>query len=85
MNDAAVDLFTGIVALIVAGLLVKRVVVAMRDGIIPLYKTRMTREEAGEAKFKTLVALNMVGALAMFAIGSDLLLDLGLRDALTGR
>lgn len=81
MNDAAIDLLTGIVALVVAGLLVKRVVVALKDGIIPLYKTRMTRAEAGEGKFLTLVGLNALGALAMLAIGLDLLLDLGLREA----
>ena len=82
MNDAAIDVFTGIVALVVAGLLVKRVVVAQRDGIIPLYKTRMTRAEAGEAKFRSLVALNLFGAVAMLAIGLDLLLDLGFRKLL---
>ena len=84
MNDAAIDLFTGIVALIVAGLLVKRVIVALRDGIIPLYKTRMTRAEAGEGKFRTLVGLNAFAALAMLAIGLDLLLGLGFRESLIG-
>ena len=81
MNDmnSSIDLFTGIVAFVVAGLLIKRVVVALRDGIIPLYKTRMTRAEAGESKFRTLVALNAFGALAMGVIGADLLFGLGLR------
>ena len=81
MNDAAIDLFTGVVALIVAGLLVKRVLVALRDGIVPLYKTRLTRAEAGEGKFLALVGLNAFGAVAMAAIGLDLLLGLGLREA----
>ena len=81
MNEASIDLFTGIVALVVAGLLVKRVVVALKDGIVPLYKTRLTRAEAGEGKFLALVGLNALGALAMLAIGADLLFGLGLREA----
>lgn len=82
MSEAGIDLFTGIVALFVAGLLMKRVVAALKDGIVPLYKTRLTRAEAGEGKFLALVGLNAFGALAMAAIGLDLLLGLGLREAL---
>ena len=82
MNDASIDIFTGIVALVVAGVLVKRVVLALKDGVVPLYKTRMTRAEAGEGKFLALVGLNAFGALAMAAIGFDLLIGLGLREAL---
>lgn len=81
MSDNGIDLFTGIVALIVAGVLVKRVVLALKDGVIPLYKTRLTRAEAGEGKFLSLVGLNAFGALVMAVIGLDLLLGLGLREA----
>lgn len=77
--DAGIDLFTGLVAAVVAGLLVKRVIVALRTGTVPLYKTRMTRSEAGEGKFLALVGLNAMGAVAMGIIAADLLLGLGLR------
>lgn len=77
--EASIDLFTGLVAAVVAGLLVKRVIVALQTGTVPLYKTRMTRSEAGEGKFFALVGLNALGAVAMGIIAADLLLGLGLR------
>ncbi|WP_265571570.1 hypothetical protein [Sphingomicrobium nitratireducens] len=80
MNDAAIDLFTGVVALVVAGLLARRVFTALTDGVIPLYRTRLTRAEAGEAKFKTLVLFNAGLSLFMLVIGLDLTIGLGLRE-----
>jgi len=76
---ATEDMLIGLVAAIVALLLAKRVFVAIHDGIIPLYRTRLTRAEAGTGKFNSLILLNLIGMLAMAAIAADLLFGLGLR------
>lgn len=73
------EMLVGALALLLAALLVRRVIVALRSGEVPLYRTRLTRAEAGETKFRTLLALNALGALALAIIGLDLLLGLGLK------
>ena len=73
------EMLVGALALLLAALLVRRVILALRTGEVPLYRTRLTRAEAGAAKFRTLLALNALGALALVVIGLDLLLGLGLK------
>ncbi len=73
------EMLVGIVALVLAGLLVRRVAAALRTGEVPLYRTRMKRSEVGTAKFNALVALNAVGAVVIAVIGADLLFGLGLK------
>ena len=73
------ELLVGALALLLAALLVRRVIVALRTGEVPLYRSRLNRAEAGEAKFRTLLALNALGALALTVIGLDLLLGLDLK------
>ena len=77
--DEGVDLLTGLVAAIVAGLLVVRVARGVRVGEMPLYRTRVTRGAMGPGKFAALVGFNAALALAMGLIAVDLLLGLGLR------
>jgi hypothetical protein len=73
------EILVGVLALVLAGLLVRRIVVALRSGEVPLYRQRMSRDEAGEGKFIALLVLNGLGAVALALIGADLLVGLGLK------
>ena len=55
---AGEDILLGVVALMLAALLARRIVQAMRTGEVPLYRTRISQGEAGPAKFAALVGLN---------------------------
>ncbi len=70
------QIFVGIVSLVVVGLLVRRIVQALRTAVILLYRTRLSRAEAGDAKFNALVVLNVAAAILMAVIATDLLLEL---------
>lgn len=72
--------FVGIVALLGAAALAWRVAQAVRTGAVPLYRTRVSRAEAGVAKFNLLVGINVVVMAGLMLIAADLLLGLGLRD-----
>lgn len=80
MSDRSADLVIGIGCAVLAVLLVLRIGRALRTGEVPLYRTRMTRAEAGNARFFMLVGLNVAAFVAMFVIAADLILGLGLRD-----
>jgi hypothetical protein len=73
------NLFVGLVALAVAAALALRIARALRTGEVPLYRTRVSRAEAGAAKFHALVGLNALAMLLLLVIAADLLLGLGLR------
>lgn len=73
------DMMVGVIALLVVPYLILRVAKALRSGEVPLYRTRLSRAEAGAAKFNLLVALNMIGAIILAVIGVDLLFGLGLK------
>ena len=73
------DALVGIVALLGAAALGWRVLGAFRTGEVPLYRKRLTRAEAGTAKFNVLVALNALMMILLLVIAADLLLGLGLR------
>ena len=73
------NIFVGIVALLGAAALGWRVFGALRSGEVPLYRSRLNRQETGSAKFYALVALNGLAMVALLAMAADLLLGLGLR------
>jgi hypothetical protein len=73
------NLFVGLVALAVAAALALRIARALRTGEVPLYRARVSRAEAGAAKFNALVGLNALAMLALIVIAADLLLGLGLK------
>jgi hypothetical protein len=73
------DLLLGGVCALLAIVLALRIVRAFRTGVIPLYRTRLNRAEAGEGKFFALVAINAALMLLLAGIAADLLLGLGLR------
>ena len=79
MTGRAEELFVGAICIVLALLLLRRIGQALRTGEIPLYRTRLTRAEAGGARFFTLVAINAGLFVLLFVIAADLLLGLGFR------
>ena len=73
------DILLGIIALVVSALLARRIAQALRTGQVPLYRTRISRDEAGPAKFAALVGVNVLALILMLLIAADMLLGLGLR------
>ena len=79
MTGRAEELFVGAVCVVLALLLLRRLALALRTGEIPLYRTRLSRAEAGDARFWTLVAINAGLFVLLFIIAADLLFALALR------
>ena len=79
MTGRVEELFVGAVCVVLALLLVRRIALALRTGEIPLYRTRLRRAEAGDARFWALVAINAGLFVLLFVIAADLLLGLRLR------
>ncbi|WP_265587784.1 hypothetical protein [Sphingomicrobium arenosum] len=73
------EVLVGLVAAVVALLVVRRIVLALKEGEIALYRTRIRRREAGDAKFFTLVAVNAGAVALLLFIAIDLLGDMGWR------
>ena len=81
MPQGGETLIVGLLALALIPLITLRVVRGLRDGRLPLYRTRVGREIGG-ARFNALLALHVLSLLLVGAIAADLLLDLGLRERL---
>jgi hypothetical protein len=79
VSERGDELFVGTVCAVLTVLLVVRIGRALRTGEIPLYRTRLRRGEAGDARFLVLVALNVGLFVLMFVIAADLLLGLRLQ------
>lgn len=75
------EILVGLAALVLLPLIGWRIVRGLRDGRLPLYRTYVTREEGG-ARFGVLLILHVLSFLLVALVATDLLLDLGLRDAL---
>ena len=75
------DLFVGLVALALAPFVLLRIVRGLRDGRLPLYRTQVIRSDSA-AKFNVLLLLHAVALALMVLVAADLLLALGLRNAL---
>lgn len=80
MGERGAELIVGIGCAVLALLILKRIAEALRTGEIPLYRRRMRRAEAGDARFFTLVALNAGLFVLLFVIAADLVFALGFRD-----
>jgi hypothetical protein len=80
MSDRGAELIIGLGCAVLAVLLVLRIGHALRTGEVPLYRTRLTRAGAGDARFYTLLGINVLAFIAMFVIAVDLLFRLGLRS-----
>ena len=72
------NIFVGLVALALLPLLGLRIVRGLRDGTLPLYRTRIAREE-DRTRFIVLLVLHALSFAVVAVIAADLLLGLGLR------
>lgn len=75
------DLLFGAVALVLVPLIGLRILRGLRDGELPLYRTRLGRD-AGAARFNLLLALHVLSLLLVALVAADLLLGLGIRERL---
>ena len=74
------DFLVGLIGLGLLPLIALRVLRGLREGRLPLYRTYVHREDG--AKFAFLLGVHAISFLIVAAIAADLLLNLGLRDAL---
>lgn len=75
------DVLVGLVALALAALVANKIRVGLRDGRLPIRRTYLTRQES-RSKFAVLLALHALTLVLLLLIAADLLLGLGLRNAL---
>jgi hypothetical protein len=75
------DVLVGLVGLVLLPLIANRVLRGLREGRLPVYRTYLLRED-GEAKFMALLGLHVVSFFIVGLIAADLLLNLGIREAL---
>ncbi len=80
MGGRGEELLIGALCAVLALLILRRIAVALRSGEVPLYRMRLKRAEAGEARFWGLVLVNGAMFVLLFFIAADLLLGLGFRS-----
>ena len=80
MSGRGEELLFGAGCALLALLILVRIGQALRTGAIPLYRTRVHRSQAGEARFWALVAINAALFVLLFFMAVDLLLGLGFRS-----
>lgn len=81
MSRTPEDLLVGLFALALVPLIAVRIRRGLRDGRLPIYRTRLRRED-DRTKFAVLLALHAATLVVVAVIAADLLLGLGLRDRL---
>jgi hypothetical protein len=81
MSASPEEFLVGLLALALLPLIGWRIVRGLRDGRLPLYRSYVTREDSG-VRFGVLLILHALSFLLIAAISADLLLNLGLRNAL---
>ena len=75
------DLLVGIIAAALLPLIALRVRRGLKEGRLPLYRTYVSRDEAG-SKFGLLLGLHALSFVLVAVIAADLLFQLGLKEAL---
>lgn len=75
------NLLVGLVALALVPMIALRLWRGLRDGRLPVYRTYVTRDKGG-GRFAFLFGVHALSLVLAAAIAADLLLDLGLREAL---
>ena len=78
---AGEDLLVGLIALALLPMIAWRVGRGLREGRLPLYRTYVSRDEAG-SKFGLLLALHALSFVLVAIIAADLIFQLGLKEAL---
>ncbi|HEX8226125.1 MAG TPA: hypothetical protein VF605_20160 [Allosphingosinicella sp.] len=77
----AEDLFVGLVGAALLPLIAWRIGRGLREGRLPIYRTYLSRDEAG-SKFALLLGLHVLSFILVALIAADLLFQLGLKEAL---
>ena len=75
------DMLVGLIGLVLLPMIAWRIVRGLREGRLPVYRTYLSREESG-SKFAVLLALHVASFVLVGLIAADLLLGLGLKEAL---
>lgn len=75
------NLIVGLFALVLLPVIGWRIWRGVRDGRLPVYRTRLDREDS-RSKFAVLLALHALSFVLIALVAADLLLGLGLREAL---
>ena len=75
------DLLVGLIGLVLLPLIANRVLRGLRDGRLPIYRTYLSRDE-DRRKFAALLGLHLLSFVVVATIAADLLLNLGIREAL---
>jgi nitrate reductase NapE component len=81
VNFEGENLLVGLVCLALVPLIAARIVGAIRNGRVPLYRSYVERRD-NEAKFFSLLTLHIFSLLLIAFIAADLLLGLGFRESL---
>lgn len=81
MGVGGEDLLVGLVALALLPVIGWRIRRGLREGRLPIYRTRLSREES-PSKFGFLLALHALSFLLIAVVAADLLFNLGLREML---
>jgi hypothetical protein len=75
------DLLVGAIGLALLPMIAWRIRRGLKEGRLPLYRTYVSREEAG-SRFGLLLALHALSFVLVAVIAADLLFQLGLKEAL---
>ncbi|HST37017.1 MAG TPA: hypothetical protein VLK25_10370 [Allosphingosinicella sp.] len=81
MSFRGEETLVGLVALALLPLIGLRIWRGLRDGRLPVYRTYLERTGSA-AKFNLLLALHAIAFLLIALVTADLLIGLGLREAL---
>ena len=81
MSTSAENLLVGLIALALLPVIGWRIWRGVKQGELPLYKTRIDRS-AGAGKFNFLLVLHVLIFLLIAVVAADLLLGLGLKERL---
>ena len=75
------DLLVGAIGLALLPMIAWRIRRGLKEGRLPLYRTYVGRDEAG-SRFGLLLALHALSFVLVAVIAADLILQLGLKEAL---
>jgi hypothetical protein len=75
------DLLVGIIGAALLPMIAWRIRRGLKEGRLPLYRTYVSREEAG-SKFGLLLGLHALSFVLVGVVAADLLFQLGLKEAL---
>ena len=79
MGGRGENLLVGGLCLVLALIMAKRMWDALQAGEMPLYRTRLRREDVSAVKYKALVVFNAALVVLILMVAADLLLGLNLR------